>query len=289
MKASRLYKSLMWLTGIWTTFTVALAIWWLILVLRLLDFPMVQENIEFLKYRRMITQEGFALIFLLIGGGAALFICILFLKRQNDRLRTFFATFTHELKTPLTNLRIQTEILRDKIQDPSQRSTVNRLANEGVRLELQLENSLFLAEGGSSPLFLESIDLNAMIANVKQGWQNIHINVQGSGKVSGDRRALEAIFRNLFQNSRTHGRAQNIEVSISSEAGITLIKVEDDGIGFQGDVEKLGGLFDRSNSTSGTGVGLWLIKNLATRMRGTAEIRAHDQKLQFEIRLPRPQ
>lgn len=286
MKTSGIYKALLWLTGLWTSFTVALAIWWLILVLRLLDIQFVQETEELLKYRRMITQEGFVLIFLLIGGGAALFFCLLYLKRQNERLRMFFATFTHELKTPLTNLRIQTEILRDRIKDPSQRQTVDRLANEGVRLELQLENSLFLADGGSSPLFIEDIELGALISNVKQGWQNLSVEVKGQARVKADRRALEAIFRNLFQNARFHGKANRVMVDISSQRPMVAIHVTDDGTGFSGPVDKLGNLFDRSNSRSGTGVGLWLIKNLSARMGGATQIRSESGHLHFDISIP---
>ncbi len=286
MKASGLYKSLMWLTGIWTTFTVALAIWWLVLVLRLLEMQVVQENSDFSRYRRMITQEGLVLIFLLIGGGAALFICLLFLKRQNERLRKFFATFTHELKTPLTNLRIQTEILRDQTKDSAYKATVDRLANEGVRLELQLENSLFIADGGQGPLFLEAVDLPSIVLSVKQGWQSLIVEVAGQAIVKADRRALEAIFRNLFQNSKFHGKATKVFVSITSQAGKIGILVRDNGAGFSGDASKLGNLFDRSNSRSGTGVGLWLIKNLCERMNGQAHFSSHDNQLQCEIRLP---
>lgn len=286
MKTNRLYKAFLWLTGVWTAFTVTLAIWWLILVLRLLDIQLVQETEELMKYRRMITQEGFVLIFLLIGGGAALFFCLLYLKRQNEKLRMFFATFTHELKTPLTNLRIQTEILRDKIKDSSHRQTVDRLANEGVRLELQLENSLFLADGGQSPLFIEDIDLGHLISNVKQGWQNLTVEVQGAGKVKADRRALEAIFRNLFQNARFHGKANRVSIRVEARSPQQVIQVSDDGAGFSGSTEKLGNLFDRSNSRSGTGVGLWLIKNLSSRMGGSTTIKSDSGRLQFEIRLP---
>lgn len=286
MKINKLYKTFLWLTGLWTTFTVALAIWWVIVVLRLLDMQVVQENAEFTKYRSMITQEGFVLIFLLIGGGGALFFCILYLKRQNEKLRSFFATFTHELKTPLTNLRIQTEILRDKIKDSSHRQTVDRLANEGVRLELQLENSLFLAEGGQSPLFIEDIDLVSLISTIKQGWHNLNVEIQGEGRVKADRRALEAIFRNLLQNARFHGKANKVLVQIRSESPQKLIRVSDDGSGFTGSVEKLGNLFDRSNSRSGTGVGLWLIKSLSSRMGGSALIQSDSGRLQFDIRIP---
>lgn len=289
MKTAKVYKTLMWLTGLWTAFTVALAVWWLVLVLRLLEIDSIQQNIELLRYRRMITQEGLVLIFLLIGGGAALFACLLYLKRQNDRLRTFFATFTHELKTPLTNLRIQTEILRDQTKDSAQKSTVDRLANEGVRLELQLENSLFIADGEQGPLFLEDVDLVSIISIVKQSWPNLVVEISGQGRVQGDRRALEAIFRNLLQNAKYHGKATKVFIDLQTESEKTLIAVKDNGTGFSGSVEKLGSLFDRSNSRSGTGVGLWLIKNLTRRMNGRADFLLQGNQLLFEIRLPRPQ
>lgn len=274
---------MLWLTGMWTAFTVALAGWWMVLGLRLVQIQFPTESEELLRYRRMLTQEGIVLIIMLIVGGGALFISLIFLKRQNERIRSFFATFTHELKTPLTNLRIQTEILKENSKGSNQASTINRLAAEGVRLELQLENSLFLADAGQGPLFFEKVDLKDLIENVGLSWSQLKVNLNGNALIRGDRRALEAIFRNLFQNAVYHGKSTEIYLLAEAVAGKIQVTISDNGQGFKGSAEQIGKLFDRTNSKSGTGVGLWLINNLMQRMDGLSRHDIANGRLQTTL------
>lgn len=283
MKLKPNFNLMLWLTGMWTAFTVALAGWWMVLGLRLVQIQFPTESEELLRYRRMLTQEGIVLILMLIVGGGALFVSLFILKRQNERIRSFFATFTHELKTPLTNLRIQTEILKENSKESNQASTIHRLAAEGVRLELQLENSLFLADAGQGPLFFEKIELKDLIENVGLSWSQLKVNLEGNALIHGDRRALEAIFRNLFQNAVYHGKSTEIQLLVQAALGKVQVTVSDNGQGFKGSAEQIGRLFDRTNSKSGTGVGLWLIDNLMHRMNGSSRHQVVNGRLQTNL------
>ena len=84
-----------------------------------------------------------------------------------------------------------------------------------------------------------------------------------------DARALESILTNLVQNSVTHGRATQVEVSVRQEGdGRLRVRVADNGCGFQGDTNKLGKLFVRHARSSGSGVGLYIARELLRRMNG---------------------
>jgi len=82
-----------------------------------------------------------------------------------------------------------------------------------------------------------------------------------------DLRALESVLTNLVQNAVTHGQATEIFVTVDhSGSGRLSLRVADNGRGFQGDFNQLGKLFVRHARGSGSGVGLYISRQLARRM-----------------------
>jgi signal transduction histidine kinase len=85
-----------------------------------------------------------------------------------------------------------------------------------------------------------------------------------------DARALESVLTNLVQNSVTHGQATEVDVSAKRSAdGRLAVRISDNGQGFHGDPNQLGKLFVRHTRGSGSGVGLYIVRQLVKRMNGT--------------------
>src|SRR5258708_7550902 len=85
-----------------------------------------------------------------------------------------------------------------------------------------------------------------------------------------DSRALESVLTNLVQNSVTHGQATEVDVSVQrSNDDRLILRVRDNGHGFHGDPDGLGKLFVRHTRGSGSGVGLYIVRQLVRRMNGT--------------------
>ena len=282
----------------WLIFSVALAIWWLIFGLqqgaRLTELVGTASAaisseiaIEVARQHRMLMSEGVTLVILLLAGGGALLWSIGTDLKRARRIQEFLAAFTHDLKTSLSSLRLQTEALEEDLKDSGQSRLAKRLVKDTVRLELQLENSLSLAAPESeSPLLIENIELGELLSMLASYWPDLTVAIEGESHVWADRRALESIFKNLAQNAVVHGRSSKIQIDIQRQGPWTRVRFADDGRGFRGNFARLGRMFERHSSTSGSGLGLSLAIQLAHRMGGSLSILEASNGFELEIMLP---
>jgi len=225
------------------------------------------------KQHRMFFWEGLFLLSFVTVGGGALAYSTYYDQRRNGELRRFFSTFTHELKTSLTSLRLQAEILEEDPRN-SANENLQRLLRDVVRLELQLENALILAQGEKAKLILEDIPLKKTVQALSVHWPHLKVEVERDARVQADYRALECILKNLIQNASVHGGAQLVCVNPTAKGGRIAIQVKDNGKGFKGDPELLGKEFVRHTTRSGAGIGLYLARKLALRMNGQLRLTA---------------
>ena len=258
------------LAGLWLAFTVALATWWLIFGLRQLDRLHQLSPAPIQHQSRMLFWEGGVLIALLLIGGVAL-ITYIWRERQRQRQNEeFFAAFTHDAKTALASLRLQAESLSEDFNPPNPPNPlVERLLKDTLRLQLQLENSLFLVNLRKGRLLTETLRLSRVVESLRFHWPDIALHLHSDGAVLADVRALESILSNLIQNAVTHGGAQQITLYVANDSGRVNVSIADDGRGFAGDFERLGTRFYRHTPSSGSGMGLFIARQLAQRMGGT--------------------
>ena len=259
------------LVGLWVLFTVTLAGWWLVFGLRQLEL-INQSNLEgagqLQRHYQMLMWEGGILIASLIGGGLALFYYARREQKRHAQVEEFFAAFTHDAKTALASLRLQAESLREDFAgEPN--PLLDRLLSDTLRLQLQLENSLFLVNLPRGKFFLQPIKLSDRVEALRLHWPTVAITQTGDGVVMADARALESVLTNLVQNSAIHGHATSVEVKVRRQAARLILTVIDNGEGFQGDQSQLGELFVRHARSSGSGVGLYIVRQLARAMNGT--------------------
>jgi signal transduction histidine kinase len=262
------------MVGLWVVFTVTLAGWWLVFGLRQLDLLnslKLEAAADFHRHYQMLLWEGGILIISLIGGGLALFYYARREQKRHAQVEEFFAAFTHDAKTALASLRLQAESLREDFGEAEPNPLLDRLLSDTLRLQLQLENSLFLVNLTRGAFFLEPISLSTRIDTLRHHWPGLRITQSGDGVIMADARALESVLTNLVQNSVTHGRATEVEVSVQrSGDGRLVVRLSDNGQGFHGDPNQLGKLFVRHTRGSGSGVGLYIVRQLVKRMNGTA-------------------
>ena len=278
------------LVGLWVVFTVTLAGWWLVFGLRQLDL-INQSNLEgavqLHRHYQMLLWEGGILIVSLIGGGMALFYYARREQKRHAQVEEFFAAFTHDAKTALASLRLQAESLQEDYAESGQNPLLDRLLRDTVRLQLQLENSLFLVNLPHGKFFLEPIPLGERIEALRLHWPDLAITQSGDGMLMADARALESVLTNLVQNALTHGHATEVDFNVRKSDGRLGVTVTDNGRGFQGDVGQLGKLFVRQARSSGSGVGLYIVRQLIKRMNGTIRFQSSESKgFVAEIELP---
>ncbi len=286
-QVSRLFLGL---TFLYTLLICALGTWWLYLIFQYGEqLSKIAGDTDSARIITMVKWEGltfFALLVLLTA--SLLFLYFKDLKKTKS-LQAFFASMTHELKTPLASVKLQGEVISDTIEridlprlssdqeySDNLHQRVNRLSDRLVedanKLETTMDKILQLSrvEGGGN-LHLSSVDLkDAFEEEFKRFSKELNLNAQWQHKqrVLADEFALSLIFKNLLENSLIH--SDHKEVTLSTRETLDSIELTYTDHGkFTGDPQKLGSLFYKHNSKKGSGIGLYLTKTLMKKMKGS--------------------
>lgn len=260
--------------------------WWWIFSLHQLsspDFQLPPEKMH--KLRRMFLWEGSFLLAFVFGGGASLLVLTNRERLRNLRLRMFFSNFSHDLKTSLSRLRLRAEVFMENDQNPK----LQKLIEEVNRLDLQLENSLWVARGEEQKLLTQDFALSEILSSLRNEWPELQIHLQKDCNLSADKQAVKSIFRNLIQNSWLHGKASQIDIQVEALSSHKIqLSFQDNGTGFHGHLPVLGKQILPSSLASGqgNGIGLYLTKFLLNRMNG--EIKFHKVSSGFQVQVILP-
>lgn len=276
-----------------------LGIWWLYLLSKLSSI--IQTYIPDEKSTHsifmMILTEGATFFLLLIFALTTTLFLLRKEQRKFNSLQKFYAIFSHELKTPLTTLQLQVEILPDLLKTSPQdtnkiNSILNRLQSSSLQLKHELEKMLTLSQLELGSTFdLESIDFSQFISYwiKQQQSQKIKLNFHQSKNcktiIKANQNALETIFNNLWRNTIKHANNDLIlDITLSNSNNDKLVILYQDYGSIQSINEhKLGSLFYKSSHSSGSGLGLFIIKQMMQQMGSTVVFETHNNQLSTKL------
>lgn len=237
------------------------------------------------RRQRWLTGLGILLLLASIGLGTALVRRALLQEQRARALRDdFIANVSHELKTPLTSVRLYTAMLADPQLAPETRVHHGAIAEaEAARLSALVENLLDFAalERGTRRLEPEPVDLAAAVRSVAAAWHapaashGMAIECHAVGEVLAlvDPMALQRVLTNLLQNACRHGRPARdggaSRIDLVAGPG-PAIEVRDNGPGVAvADRQRIFERFERARTGGdGTGLGLALSRDLAIACGG---------------------
>src|SRR5260370_37969097 len=127
----------------------------------------------------MLVGEGRIVVWWLIGGGVGLLYDARREHQRHAQVEEFFAAFTHDAKTALASLRLQAESLREDFAGAEPSPLLDRLLSDTLRLQLQLENSLFLVNLTRGALFFEPIRLGDRMHALRHHWPELILTQEG--------------------------------------------------------------------------------------------------------------
>jgi len=208
----------------------------------------------------------------------------------SERRSQFVSSVTHELKTPLTNIRMYIEMLEQGIARTAEREQeyYRILDSEGARLSRLINNVLELSklEQQQRHIDLQTGTLEDVVTEVqavmaekiKQEGYVLTLEAGQIGSLKYDREVMLQVLINLIENSMKFGkRAARREISIRTrrdEDGVKIM-VSDTGPGIpRRDLKKIFDDFYRvenslTRTTRGTGIGLALVKKFVRLMGGS--------------------
>ncbi len=211
--------------------------------------------------------------------------------------RAFVADASHQLRTPLTGLRLRLEAAGVKTDDPAVRRELEAAERESVRLEGLVSDLLELASS-EQPAEEESADLGAAARRAIERWRGaagetgheLHLDAHGGGAVRAGETELAAMLDNLIENALKYsprGSTVKVECDRVDSSGRIGVVSESGPI----DPELSRRAFERfyrgTGRRDGTGLGLPIVAALARRRGGTARIEnAEEGRVRAEVTLP---
>ncbi len=210
------------------------------------------------------------------------------IKRHIDQRTSMLAGVSHDLRTPLTRMKLALAMQPES-------SEMKDLRSDVLDMERMVEAYLEFARTESVDEDPENFFLEPMIDEIsrsaKQSGHNIHSNVPGDIVISARRSALKRAVSNLVNNGLRH--ADNVWVDAKQLDRYFEISVEDDGPGIDAgayeDVFKPFTRLDeaRNLNKSGMGLGLTVVRDVARSHGGDVMLDKSEQGgLLAKIRLP---
>lgn len=183
-----------------------------------------------------------------------------------ERERTFSSDASHQLRTPLTGLRLQLEAaLESPGRDPY--ATIRDGIASADRLERTIDDLLALAKQTRAPRAV--LDLDKLFEEVRQTWHGLladrgralRISAREAPSARAAAAAVRQVLAVLLDNAATHGRG-TVRM-LAREAGDALaIDVSDEG-GVPDGSDPFSTTRDESTALKGHGIGLRLARSLA--------------------------
>ena len=219
----------------------------------------------------------------------------------------FVFTATHELRTPLANIRAYSETLASATDIPveQQQSFYNTINNEATRLARFVDELLNISqmEAGAITIQKHEVQLERLLSEIldsqrplaNERKQSFDFSVAPKlPKVMADKDKLAAALTNLVSNAIKYTpEGGKVTVRVDADAARVLFMVEDSGIGISAeDLPKLCGKFfrssdDRVRAVVGTGLGLAFSQEVARLHGGNISIRSQlNQGSCFTLELP---
>jgi len=202
------------------------------------------------------------------------------LAKRNDALEQFAGIVSHDLKAPLRQIRLFSEMMAEdvaagKMDELAEYST--HISERGKAMEHMISSLLEYSQLAYQAIKPKTFKLSEAVGSA---WNNLAVNAIETGarltgnveaEVHADLHLLIQLFQNLFANSmkyRGEATAPHIRVEVTNAKGLTSIVVEDNGIGIDPKyAEHVFGVFQRlhrdERQYTGSGIGLSLCRRIA--------------------------
>lgn len=231
------------------------------------------------------------------------------LQQSFERLSNFSADIAHELRTPVTNLRTQTQVALSRTRCAAEyREVMYSSLEELERMSRLIGDMLFLAQAdhavatpGAKPVLL--VDELHKLFEFFEAWadeKKVELLLTGSAPpLRGDSSMLRRAIGNLLGNALRYTAAgETVAVRLSSSEGQVRIEVENPGADIP--AEHLPHLFDRfyrvdasrshrpgtQSGAEGTGLGLAIVHSIAKAHGGSVAVRSQGGRTCFSLILP---
>jgi two-component system sensor histidine kinase CiaH len=228
-------------------------------------------------------------IFMIVGEGGV-FLILLFLGiwwikknvwqdlKRAQKEKNFLLAVTHELKTPIAAIRLNSQTLKNrKLTEEQSQDLCADIISESNRLETLVSNILLATqfEQNSSLGNWHTVDFSSLIEVQLKRFQQlfptriVNSTVQSNVYLEGEENMLISLLFNLLENSTKYSpENEPIDITLRSSEHLILLEISDKGIGIPKEERKA--VFEKfhrvgneqTRSQKGTGLGLYIVKEI---------------------------
>jgi len=221
----------------------------------------------------------------------------------------FLSIASHELQTPLTPLRINTQGLMRLLTTkslanvkPEKFEKLLQMTDRQIsKLSRLIDDMLDISRISSGKFILqpETFDLKELVYDITDRFSNellsagseLRLNIPEGLLVHWDRLRIEQVIINLLGNAIKYGAGKPVTISVNSNEGRVQISIQDEGIGIaKKDQNRIFGRFERAVSNSyfaGLGLGLYIVTQILEAHGGNIRVESElQQGSTFIVDLP---
>lgn len=223
---------------------------------------------------------------------------------------SFVSIASHELKTPLTSLQLQTQMklvnLKKGNENAFSSERMEKMLNNDLRqfrrINRLIDDMLDVSRINAGKLNFEpeEFDLSELVRDVCMQFQST-AQAQGVSVVLGknehamgkwDRFRIEQVLLNLLTNALRYGETKPIYVDVTATEQEVTVSVRDEGLGIaKQDQTRIFNRFERAvsaNEVSGMGLGLYISREIVRAHRGEISVESElNRGSKFSVKLPR--
>lgn len=215
---------------------------------------------------------------------------------QNKRLKELMADISHELKTPLSLVKVYEQGISDGLDDGTYRDTIEEQIE---KMNVLIEKLLFWTALENSTLNKSTFDIGKRIIEMTNKYKlilqeydiNLSLNIDVSKEylIQAEKEDMDIVLDNLITNAIKYSYDKNIEITLKKDNDAVKITIVN-GIGDmnENDLENIWRPFyvlekSRSKELSGTGLGLPIIKTILDNHNVDYGFELKNNKLEFFV------
>jgi signal transduction histidine kinase len=223
------------------------------------------------------------------------------LEKVNAELDRFVYSASHELRAPISTMLGLIGLIEHSAPGKDSAQVVEMMKSRLERLDNVIRDILDYSQNSRMELVSEPIDLKKLIDHCFTSIDYLNtidkirfqVEIEEELSFCTDRKRLQVVIGNLLSNAfKYHNLSQSdpyVKISSTRNGETVLLTVTDNGSGISPDyLDKIFNMYFRgTNTPEGTGLGLYIVKEIINTMGGNIEVQSELRKgSTFRIRLP---
>lgn len=219
------------------------------------------------------------------------------LEESDRKQKQFISDASHELKTPVSVINANTEILDREI---GENEWLSNIRYESERMGMLLKQLLDLSRAESASVPMEKMDLSSTVAGDTLALESlaydqgriINADIDENIHITGNRTQMEQLVSVLLDNAIRHSSGKEIRISLKKHGRSAVMFVSNESSEIP--EEKLKFIFDRfyrvdevrNSEDNHYGLGLSIAKAVVLNHKGSISVSCKDGKVAFTVTLP---